>query len=126
MRKVVTSVPAIGTTSITMNFTHTKRDEKVNPANVGGNYVLDPYGDLYQITKHARSCTITVIGGDGSFMHDKAKRQPNAGYITSNQIVSLHEIFSELAMRNIAATINDGNSKSLAQIAHSVYDVYRS
>ena len=125
MEKVAPETAAVGTSSITFNFTHTKRDEVVQYKSLGGNYILDPYGNLFQNSKHSRSCVVTVVGGDNTFMHDKARQQP-ASYISTNQVVVLHYILSALAMKTTHAVVNLGNDTILTGIGNSIYDTYRS
>ena len=104
-------------------LTDTYRDEDIDPASQGGNFVIDKDGTIYKIgDPQPNSAAITVIGGKDTFSHEKQKR-PDTFYITQRQKVTLYKILSELASKTNKAELHSDNT-TLEHLVCSVYANY--
>ena len=73
------------------------RGTKVDIQGLGGNYVIDIDGAIYEVSASSgESAAITIVGGIDTFVNEKQYR-PYSFYITQRQKISIYEILRELS-----------------------------
>lgn len=76
-----------------INYTFTRRDEKVNLDQIKTNYILDTNGIIFEITERSpKKSTLSVVGGDNRFLYQKDTTEYRENYITLPQIKTIKEI----------------------------------
>ena len=68
------------------------RGTKVDIQGLGGNYVIDIDGAIYEVSASSgESAAITIVGGVDTFVNEKQYR-PYSFYLTQRQKLSIYEI----------------------------------
>jgi len=103
--------------------TRTYRDEDVDTSSIGGDFVIDQRGTVYQNRPPVPGqAHIILVGGIDTYTHAKDPMAP-IFYMTERQKVTLYSILRELAIRTDAAQITS-SERVLEQIAKSTYINY--
>jgi peroxiredoxin len=104
--------------------TNTARGTKLNLSSLGGNYVIDIDGTVYEISEASgESAAITVVGGIDTFVNEKQYR-PYLDYLSQRQKVVIYSILKELAQNTIKAELSAGDNTMLDNLIKSVYRNY--
>jgi hypothetical protein len=104
--------------------TNTPRGTKLNLSSLGGNYVIDIDGTVYEISEASgESAAITVVGGIDTFVNEKQYR-PYVTYLTQRQKMIIYSILKELAQNTIKAELSAGDNTMLESLIKSVYRNY--
>jgi hypothetical protein len=99
------------------------RDEIVNISSLGGNFVIDRDGLIYEISGAPQdTAAISVVGGADTFSAEKQYR-PHVVYITPNQKVTIYNILKEAASLSTTSQIYSDNDV-LNDLVTSVYYNY--
>lgn len=109
--------------NLTFTFSNTKRNENINFNQYSSyNYILDVNGNLYSGNEPSEeSATVLVIGGDDTFVHEKAKRINSNFYISETQRVALYTMMREHAIWGDTSEITCTNSEKLERTLQSLY-----
>ncbi len=112
--------------NLEFSFSRTKRNEIINLNNYSSyNYILDINGNLYQGAQPGEdSATVLIIGGDDTFVNEKAKRISSNYYISEPQRVALYAMMREHSTWGDSAEITCTNSDKLEQALHGLYKNY--
>lgn len=103
--------------------TRTYRDEDVDVSSVGGDFVIDQRGSVYQNrTPTPGQAHVVLVGGIDTYTHAKDPMAP-IFYMTERQKITLYAIMRELSIRTDAAQITSSD-QVLEQIAKSTYVNY--
>ena len=100
------------------------RGSKVDIASMGGNYVIDIDGAIYEVSAASgESAAITIVGGIDTFVNEKQYR-PYSFYISQRQKLSLYEILRELSKVTIKAQLSAGDNEVLDYLISNTYSNY--
>lgn len=81
-----------------INFSNTRRDEKININSYNTNYFLDTNGVLYEkAIRSVQTTSVVVVGGDHRFLHQKNNSEEPEIYITPPQIITIKEMMRHLS-----------------------------
>jgi D-arabinose 1-dehydrogenase-like Zn-dependent alcohol dehydrogenase len=104
--------------------TDTPRGTKLDLNSLGGNYVIDIDGTVYEISESSgESASITIVGGIDTFVNEK-KYRPYVTYLTQRQKMVLYSILKELAQNTIKAEVSAGDNTMIDSLVKSVYRNY--
>jgi hypothetical protein len=104
--------------------TNTARGTKLNLSSLGGNYVIDIDGTIYEISgASGESAAITVVGGIDTFVNEKQYR-PYVAYFTQRQKMAIYSILKELAQNTVKAELSAGDNSVLDNLIKNVYRNY--
>lgn len=104
--------------------TDTPRGTNVDKASLGGNYVIDIDGNIYEISEASgETAAITIVGGIDTFVNEKAYR-PYSFYLTQRQRIILYNILRELAVISDKAEIHAAENEMLDQLLTNTYSNY--
>lgn len=111
--------------NLTFNFSNTKRNEVINLSNYSSsNYIIDINGTVYMGSSPSEdSATVTIIGGNDTFIHEKATRLESNFYLSEPQKVVLYGIMREHCKWGDSAEITSDNDK-LEQSLNALYRNY--
>ena len=99
------------------------RDENVNITTLGGNYVIDRDGAIYQLSQAPQdTAAITIVGGADTFAMEKENR-PHLVYLTPKQKISIYNILKDAASLSSTSQIYSDNDV-LNDLVTSVYYNY--
>jgi len=100
------------------------RGTKVDIQALGGNYVIDIDGAIYEISAASGdSAAITIVGGVDTFVNEKQYR-PYSFYITQRQKLSIYEILRELSQVTVEAQLSAGDNEILDFLVTNTYSNY--
>jgi hypothetical protein len=88
-------------------FTNTTRNTKVDINSVGGNYVIDVEGSIYELSEGK---AVTLIGGKNDFANEKETRTGFL-YVTQRQKQTVYKILKELALSSDTAQVMSDNEE---------------
>jgi hypothetical protein len=104
--------------------TDTPRGTKLDLSSLGGNYVIDVEGTVYEISESSgESASITIVGGIDTFVNEK-KYRPYVTYLTQRQKMVIYGILKELAQNTIKAEVSAGDNTMIDSLVKSVYRNY--
>ena len=104
--------------------TDTPRGTKLDLSSLGGNYVIDVEGTVYEISESSgESASITIVGGIDTFVNEK-KYRPYVTYLTQRQKMVIYGILKELAQYTIKAEVSAGDNTMIDSLVKSVYRNY--
>ena len=104
--------------------TDTPRGTKLDLSSLGGNYVIDIDGTVYEISESSgESASITIVGGIDTFVNEK-KYRPYVTYLTQRQKMVIYGILKELAQNTIKAEVSAGDNTMIDSLVKSVYRNY--
>lgn len=123
--KIVSFAAISYSKNLTFNFSNTKRNENVNLSNYSSsNYVIDINGTVYLGSSPSEdSATITIIGGNDTFINEKATRLESNFYLSEPQKVVLYGIMREHCKWGDTAEITSDNDK-LEQSLNALFRNY--
>lgn len=109
--------------NLAFSFSKTKRNESVSLNDYSDyNYILDVNGMLYMGSEPGEdSATVCIIGGDDTFVNEKAKRINSNYYISEPQKVTLYDMMREHARWGDSAEITCEDSEKLELGLYSLY-----
>ena len=100
------------------------RGTKVNIQGLGGNYVIDIDGAIYEVSASSgESAAITIVGGVDTFVNEKQYR-PYSFYLTQRQKLSIYEILRELSQVTVKAQLSAGDNEILDFLVTNTYSNY--
>ena len=104
--------------------TDTPRGEVIDKASLGGNYVIDVDGFIYEISETSgETAAVTIIGGIDIFVHEKEYR-PYVFYLTQRQKITLYSILKEVATVTDKAQIHAAENELLDHLLTNTYSNY--
>ena len=104
--------------------TDTPRGTIVNKASLGGNYVIDVDGNIYEVSAASgETAAITIIGGIDTFVNEKEYR-PYSFYLTQRQKITLYSILKEVATISDKAEIHAAENEILDYLLTNTYSNY--
>lgn len=90
---------------VVFQFNYSLRNEEVSTASVKGDFVIDRAGLIYQNGNPSSSATVTIIGGEGKFVHQLGTR-PTGTYMSVPQRRTLNFILQQIAARHFDADVS--------------------
>ena len=100
------------------------RGTKVDIKGLGGNYVIDIDGAIYEVSASSgESAAITIVGGVDTFVNEKQYR-PYSFYLTQRQKLSIYEILRELSQVTVKAQLSAGDNEILDFLVTNTYSNY--
>jgi hypothetical protein len=104
--------------------TDTPRGTVINKQSLGGNYVIDVDGAIYEVSEASgETAAITIIGGIDTFVHEKEYR-PYVFYLTQRQKITLYSILKEVATVTDKAQIHAAENELLDHLLTNTYSNY--
>lgn len=108
-------------TNFELNFSNTKRDEKIDFSKITTNYLLNTNGAIYEIRERTNeNSSLTVVGGDSRFLYQKDLDEEPEEYITPVQIKKIREMMKHLSYTGGISAI-ESDSDFLYRIAYHYY-----
>lgn len=126
LSKVSPQKVSINAKNFTINFSNTKRDEKIEISRYDTNYFLDTNGTLYE--KQLRtvdSVKVIVVGGDHRFLFQKDTSEEPEIYITPPQIKAIKEMMKYLSYSGGEYPTISSDSEYLQNLINSYYYNFR-
>jgi hypothetical protein len=104
--------------------TDTPRGQNINKASLGGNYVIDVDGSIYEVSAaEGETAAITIIGGIDTFVSEKQYR-PYVFYLTQRQKITIYNILREIATVTDKAQIHAAENELLDHLLTNTYSNY--
>ena len=104
--------------------TDTPRGTVINKQSLGGNYVIDVDGAIYEVSATSgETAAITIVGGIDTFVNEKQPR-PYAFYLTQRQKISLYGILKELATTTDKGQVHADENELLNYLITNTYSNY--
>ena len=124
--KVSFQDPCYNVTSMSFDKARTLRGEEVVLSSLGGNYVIDINGNIYENSKASGSCKITLIGGKSRFVHQKDSDVDAEWYMTDAQKGALLQIVKFYAtVAKFKGQVTEGNDRDLHAMAEDAFNSYK-
>lgn len=112
-----------GADSLFFVFSYTKNDEDIDYRSFSTNYVITKDGDILSLSPHTSTSSVTIIGGDNSFLYEKSPRFLGESLLTPGQIIALSQIMLHAGRGNSDMKI-DSSDDYLLNITNSLFRGY--